>query len=110
MNVNTDLFIKNEELDDLKFDVRSYSSFIAFGVKQGYRSIVDFHLDTRTYDFETSEMVDDPSGLEWLRGQLQSCIHQLDDLIDPKRGAELEAGELDQHDPEFTEDEDDPTA
>jgi len=86
MQLDTDVYIQNDELGELKFEIRAFSGFIAFGLKKGYRSAVDFHLDTRRYDFESREMVEDHSGLEWLRGQLQSCIHQLDDILDPDRG------------------------
>jgi hypothetical protein len=86
MQMDTDVFIKNNELEQAQLEVYSYSSFITFRLKEGYRNYVSMHLDTREYDLESQEMVDDHRGLEWLRGQLQSCIHQLDDLLDPDRG------------------------
>ena len=86
MRLDTDVFIKNDELDEARLEVHTYSSFVTFRLGEGYRIYVSIHLDTREYDLDQQEMVDDHRGLEWLRGQLQSCIHQLDDLLDPDRG------------------------
>ena len=49
MQVDTDVFIDNKELDEVRFEVRSYSSFIVFGLKKDYRGLVDFHLDTHFF-------------------------------------------------------------
>ena len=95
-SMKSDVFLSLDKLDNVKLHVEDYSSFVTLSLKKKYGSLVSFHIDTKVYDVDRQEMVKVNDGLEWLRGQLQSCIHQIDSLIDPDQGIEDEEDELDE--------------